>query len=91
MWRFVLLAVIAWVGFSLVKRALIQRSPEDKSKAAPKTPDESAKNAEDMGNTENTENMVKCAHCGVHLPVSEAFLVKDVFYCSKAHLPTPHQ
>lgn len=82
MWRLVLLAVIAWVGFSLVKRALIQRSPEDKSKVAPKTPDESAKNA---------ENMVKCAHCGVHLPVSEAFLVKDVFYCSKAHLPTPHQ
>lgn len=33
------------------------------------------------------EKMVKCAHCGVHVPVSEALLLNDAYYCSDAHKP----
>lgn len=35
------------------------------------------------------ENMVACAHCGVHLPRSEAQVQDGKFYCSAAHLPRP--
>jgi len=30
--------------------------------------------------------MVACAHCGVHVPESEAFQNGDRFYCSREHL-----
>jgi uncharacterized protein len=32
------------------------------------------------------EGMVRCAHCGVHLPRSEAVLSRGRTYCSAAHL-----
>jgi len=35
-----------------------------------------------------TEDMVRCAHCGVHIPVSESLHVGDQFYCSAAHRDT---
>jgi len=34
----------------------------------------------------DTEAMVKCAHCGVHLPISEALPgSSNQFFCSDAH------
>jgi uncharacterized protein len=29
--------------------------------------------------------MVQCAHCGVHLPESEAITKAGVIFCSQAH------
>lgn len=29
---------------------------------------------------------VKCAHCGLHLPQSEALKSHDHYYCCKAHI-----
>lgn len=40
-------------------------------------------NAEDP----QDENMVQCAHCAIHLPRSEAFLIDGKVYCSKNHIP----
>lgn len=31
------------------------------------------------------ESMVRCAHCGVHLPKSQALTQGDEYYCSEAH------
>jgi uncharacterized protein len=31
------------------------------------------------------EEMVRCVHCGVHLPKSESILAGGQFYCSEAH------
>ncbi|MDX8386003.1 MAG: PP0621 family protein [Gallionella sp.] len=33
-----------------------------------------------------TEDMVRCTHCGVHLPKSESLSSGENYYCSKAHL-----
>jgi uncharacterized protein len=33
----------------------------------------------------SAEEMVSCAHCGVHLPRSEAIAVRSLHYCSAAH------
>jgi len=32
-----------------------------------------------------TEDMVRCAQCGVHLPKSESILAAGQFFCSAAH------
>lgn len=31
------------------------------------------------------EDMVRCAHCGVHLPRSEAIFSKDEYFCTNEH------
>ena len=31
------------------------------------------------------EDMVRCAHCGVHLPRSESITTQGSFYCSPEH------
>ena len=31
------------------------------------------------------EDMVRCVHCGVHLPKSESILTDGQFFCSKEH------
>lgn len=31
------------------------------------------------------ENMVQCAHCGVHLPKSDSLLINKQYYCCEAH------
>ncbi len=31
------------------------------------------------------EDMVRCAHCGVHLPVSESVREGELYFCSAAH------
>ncbi|GAB4121324.1 MAG: hypothetical protein Fur0040_01280 [Sideroxydans sp.] len=32
-----------------------------------------------------SEDMVRCAHCGVHLPRSEAIQAEGKFFCSQDH------
>jgi uncharacterized protein len=32
-----------------------------------------------------SEDMVRCSHCGVHLPKSESILAGGEFFCSDAH------
>lgn len=46
------------------------------------------KNASEQNKSEAknaAEDMVRCAHCGVHLPKSESMLVGGNFFCSAAH------
>ena len=31
------------------------------------------------------EDMVRCAHCGVHLPRSESLMTGETFFCSPEH------
>jgi uncharacterized protein len=33
----------------------------------------------------STEDMVRCAQCGVHLPKSESLTSANAFYCSAEH------
>lgn len=34
---------------------------------------------------ENGGDMVRCAHCGVHLPRSEAIVSREEFFCTNEH------
>ena len=37
------------------------------------------------GNSEGPQNMLRCAHCGLHLPDNEAVMSRNTAYCSDAH------
>ncbi|MFA6920501.1 MAG: PP0621 family protein, partial [Gallionella sp.] len=42
------------------------------------------KQAEDTP-VKNPEDMVRCVHCGVHLPVGESIRAGDQVFCSAEH------
>jgi uncharacterized protein len=42
-------------------------------------------NAGDKGASVPRENMVRCAHCGIHLPKGESITVDQKHFCSEVH------
>jgi uncharacterized protein len=72
MGRFLLLVVLVVVAIWLVRRALARPQPGPQAG----TP---ASAGQAQG------NLVKCAHCGTHLPLAEARAVGDRLYCSDEH------
>ncbi len=73
MTKLILLGLVIWLAFYILKRWLKQTNARPSNK-----PESSDSEGEDM---------VQCATCKVHLPRSEAFLVNSNFYCCKAHIP----
>ena len=43
------------------------------------------KQASDQRPKKQVEDMVECAHCGVHLPENEAIQDGDKYFCSESH------
>ena len=41
--------------------------------------------SDNPGPAAQSENMVRCAHCGVHLPRSESLTTQGSYYCSAEH------
>lgn len=72
MWKLIFLGVVVWLAIYVLKRVLSQTNVHQSK----------------TGKDDAVENMVQCAHCNVHLPRSEAFLVNNNYYCSKAHIPS---
>lgn len=72
MWRLILIGLLVWLVIHFVRRHL--RQQQDKIHAESQAPDQS-------------EAMVKCEVCAIHLPRSEAYQLNNRFYCSQAHLP----
>lgn len=73
---FILLAVVLGVFWWLRSRAEARRDKADRSSGPATTSRDS-----------NAEAMVQCAHCGVHLPGSEAIAWRGLHYCRRSHLP----
>ena len=69
MGRFLLLAAVVVAAIWLLRRALLRGKPG----GAAQPP------AAGQG------DLVKCAHCGTHLPLAEARAVGDRVYCSDEH------
>lgn len=68
--KYILVFLVVWVGYHLWRRARIA------DQAAQERPPQ-------QGNTPMT--MVACAHCGTHLPQTEALSDGDHFYCNAEH------
>ena len=72
MGRLFLLVILAVVAIWLIRRAMVHASRA-------KQGDGQADKAPIQG------DLVKCAHCGTHLPLAEARAVGDRVYCSDEH------
>ena len=73
MGRFVLLVLIVVVAIWLIRRTLLRLKQGQQGSVPTATP------AGTQG------DLVKCAHCGTHLPLAEARAVGDRVYCSDEH------
>ena len=73
MGRLFLLVVLAVVAIWLIRRALVHASRAKQGEATP------------AGKPPVQGDLVKCAHCGTHLPLPEARTVGDRLYCSDEH------
>jgi hypothetical protein len=71
MWRLIILGLIIGLGIYIFKRILNQTG---------------GPTVESESYHDKAEDMVQCATCAVHLPRSEAFLVKGKFYCCQSHI-----
>jgi uncharacterized protein len=72
--KFLLLVALAAVVYFLLRnyKSAIARQQSEDEKAVPAAPPAG-------------EDMVRCAHCGVHLPRSESFLSDGKPFCSDEH------
>lgn len=71
---------IAIVVVLLVARILARQHA--KSAAAPQADSLPRKSATPV---DQPESMVRCAHCGIHMPRSDALLVNGQTWCSSEH------
>ena len=79
-----MVALVAWVGWKLwtthQRRQVLRRPPASSTEARPGgSPDP---RSEDPA---GAERMVRCAHCEVHLPASQARFASGKAYCSEEH------
>jgi len=72
-WFIVIMAVL--IGARLLSRSATRSAPTGKLGKAP---------ASD-GDMSGAEAMVRCQHCGIHLPRSEAFLSSGRTWCGPEH------
>ena len=70
--------IVAFLGGLLATRVLAQL-------AAKKMYNDSLPKQANTPRVSETEAMVRCAHCGVHLPESETITKEGVSFCSQAH------
>lgn len=73
MGRLLVLVVLAVLAVWLIRRALLGASRSSQEGVAP--PAERGTQGD----------LVKCAHCGTHLPLAEARALGDRLYCSDEH------
>ena len=56
-----------------------------KTRASEKTKEFENDEHTDSASQKSLEEMVRCAHCGVHLPRSESVTSQGEFFCSNNH------
>ncbi len=77
--RLIFLGLIIAVIFYFVKHYLSKKTPPDPAHDQPTQPV--------TADQPDSEDMVQCATCQVHVTRAEAFLLKQHFYCCQAHIP----
>ena len=78
MGRLLVLVVLAVLAVWLIRRAMLHGSRARDGQAQGGGPSAPAE-----GKAQG--DLVKCAHCGTHLPLAEARAIGDRLYCSDEH------
>ena len=82
--RNLLLFVLFLIGLFYARRALRGKSG-NAGKAADKGPDAAGGGRQREAEHLEIEQMVACAHCGLHVPESESIRGAGEFFCSDEH------
>ncbi|MBL0283036.1 MAG: hypothetical protein IPQ01_03475 [Zoogloea sp.] len=82
--RNLLLFVLFLIGLFYARRALRGKSG-NAGKAADKGPDAAGGGRQREAEHLEIEQMVACAHCGLHVPESESVRGAGEFFCSDEH------
>lgn len=77
----VVLIALAYLAYRLVAISQRKREAAERARAAQRHGDD----AGGRGGRISGEQMVQCAHCGVFVPASEAFVDGERAYCGPAH------
>ncbi len=78
-----LLAIVLGIFWWLRQRASARQATERPAQRR----SQASGNGGNGGNGQDTEPMVQCAHCGVHLPRGDAISWHGLHYCRRSHLP----
>jgi len=78
-WFIVIVAIL--FGARLLARAASGEEPSDKAKKPAKPGKQPSGQPDMLG----AEAMVRCEHCGIHMPRSEAFLSNGKTWCGPEH------
>lgn len=70
----ILILIVIILGVMLVARVLTHRHAAQKSRRSPTTSSKAP-----------PESMVRCAHCQIYLPRSEAYMSQGKTWCSAEH------
>ncbi|MEO6984317.1 MAG: PP0621 family protein [Paralcaligenes sp.] len=73
--------VVVIIGGLFIARILAHQSAQEQ--AAARQPKQ--KPRRNMPPIQHPESMVRCEHCGIHLPRSEAVLISGQTWCSQEH------
>lgn len=79
--RNLLLFVLLLIGLFYARRALRRMGGND----GPSAGEGSGGRREREASTPEIEQMVACAHCGLHVPESESVRSAGEFFCSEEH------
>ena len=77
-----ILWVLVILGGLMLARVIAHNKASNAAKAAAPAPDPAPPRASPGG---NPEAMVRCSHCGVHLPRSEATMIGGNNWCNNEH------
>lgn len=75
--------LLFWIAVILVVLFAVRLINHQKSKAA--RADGQPPKAPQRPGLDKAEEMVRCAHCGVYLPRSEALMKEGQLWCSQEH------
>lgn len=81
MWKLIFLCTLLWLLVTIFRRVL-----GNPGKPAHSDHEQDTHTSHEYQRENPSETMVQCAVCHVHLPRSEAFLIKGNFYCSQQHV-----
>lgn len=81
---FILILVILFAG-RLLGHAAAKRAARTRQPAPQQRPAQPGRGAAAPAAGQGSEEMVRCAHCGIHLPRSEALLQQGKTWCGSEH------
>ncbi len=73
-----------FIGVLVITRILARKAAQRDASVKPRS-SQTDQTSHQQSSINNAEKMVRCDHCGVHLPSSEATITESNVWCSTEH------